>query len=102
MKFRPLLDRIIVKKLSMESAAGLVVPEKVPSGLAVVVACGDGTRFADGTLCPVKVKVGQKVLLEDGAGIEMELGMQKYHRIREHDIIGVFDESAPELKVVTN
>jgi chaperonin GroES len=100
MKFRPLFDRIIVKKLGMESAQGIIVPEKVPSGLAVVVACGEGSRFSDGTLCPVKVKVGQKVLLEDGAGIEMEIGMQKFHRIREHDIIGVFDEAAPDLKVV--
>ena len=103
MKFIPLFDRIIVKKLLQESAAGLVIPDRVvPPGLAIVAACGEGSRFADGTLCPIKVKVGQKVLLEDGAGIEMELGGIKYHRVRESDIVGVFDEAAPDLKVVTN
>ena len=101
MKFRPLLDRIIVKKLGYESAEGLVIPDRVvPPGLAVVVACGEGSRYADGSLCPLKVKSGDKVLLEDGAGIEMELSGQKYHRIREGDIIGVFDASEDALRVI--
>ena len=92
MKLRPLFDRIIVRKLANESANGLVIPERVPANLAVVVACGEGSRFSDGSLLPLKVKPGNKVLLQDGAGSEVEVGLQKFHLIREGDIVGVFEE----------
>ena len=101
MKFRPLFDRIIVKKLAQDSVAGIIIPDRVPKNLAIVVACGEGSRFSDGSLLPLNVKLGDKVMLQEGCGQDIELSGQKYLLIREQDVVGVFEEERV-LKAVPN
>jgi chaperonin GroES len=97
LNFKPLFDRIVVKMVMGKTPAGIDLPVTLPTHMAVVIAAGDGSRYQDGTLCPVKVKPGDKVLLERGVGVPVEINFKEYHLIREGDIVGVFEEAALSL-----
>jgi chaperonin GroES len=94
-KFRPLSDRILVKRLEQEerTKSGLIIPdnakEKPLEGK--VVAVGAGKALADGTLRTVDVKAGDRVLFGKYVGSEIKLDGEEHVILREDEILGVLD-----------
>ena len=95
MKFRPLHDRVLVKRLTPEakSAGGIIIPDsaKDKPQEAQVVAVGEGRRQDDGTLRAVSVKVGDKVLFGKYTGDEVKLDGEEHIVLREEDILAVLE-----------
>ncbi len=95
MKIRPLQDRILVKRVDEEetTAGGIIIPdtakEKPQEG--VVIAAGGGKVREDGTVQPLDVKKGDKVLFSKYAGTECTLDGEEHLIIREDDILGVLE-----------
>jgi|TARA_R100000455_G_C6220512_1_gene85139 chaperonin GroES len=102
MKLRPLHDRIIVKRIEQErkTAAGIVIPdsaaEKPDQG--EVIAVGDGKRLADGTVVPLQLKVGDRVLFGKYAGQSVKVNGEEVLVIREEDIFAVVDATTDTMK----
>ena len=96
MKFRPLHDRVVVKRVSAEekSAGGIIIPdtaqEKPQQG--EVVAVGPGGRDESGKLIPIEVKAGDRVLFGKWSGTEVKIDGVEYLIMKESDIMGVLDE----------
>lgn len=93
MNLRPMQDRIIVKRVEEETktAGGIFIPEtaKEKPQQGEVVAIGKGKVKEDGTVIPLDVKVGDKVLFGKYAGTEVKLEGADYLIMREDDILGV-------------
>lgn len=95
MKFRPLHDRILVKRVEAEqkSAGGLIIPdtakEKPLEG--VVVAVGPGRRLDDGTIRPTALKDGDRILFGKYTGDEIKVDGEEHVIIRESDILAVVE-----------
>ena len=93
MRFRPLNDNLVVKRLEAPSQlpSGLYVPdnakEKPKEG--EVLAVGPGAKRENGTLQPVDVKVGDLVLFSAYAGTEMKVDDEEYLLLKEVDILAV-------------
>ena len=98
MRFRPLHDRVVVKRLDQEekTAGGIIIPdtakEKPMEG--EVVAVGPGARGEDGKLNPLDVKEGDRVLFGKWSGTEVKLDGQELLIMKESDIMGVLDAKA--------
>ena len=104
MKLRPLYDRIVVKRIEEQETTrnGIVIPdsaqEKPQEG--EVLAVGRGKRLENGTLVPLDVKVGDRVLFGKYSGSENKLDGTEYIIMREDDVLGILDMSAkPAQKV---
>ncbi len=95
MKIRPLQDRILVKRVEEEekSKGGIIIPdtakEKPQEGK--VIAVGNGKVREDGTVQPLDVKKGDKVLFSKYAGTEITLEGDEHLIIREDDVLGVVE-----------
>ena len=95
MKIRPLHDRVIVKRLEEErvSAGGIVIPdsaaEKPVQGK--IVAVGKGKILEDGTVRPLDVKVGDKILFGKYSGTEVKIDGEEVVVMREDDLMAVFE-----------
>ena len=95
MKIRPLHDQVIVKRKEAETttASGIIIPdtakEKPIEG--EVVAVGKGFRRDDGTVTPLDVKVGDKVLFGKYKGTEITLEGEYLLMMKEDDIFGVIE-----------
>ena len=95
MKIRPLHDRVIVKRLEEErtSPGGIVIPdsaaEKPVQGK--VMAVGKGKILEDGTVRPLDVKVGDKILFGKYGGTEVKIDGDELVVMREEDIMAVFE-----------
>src|SRR6187455_547188 len=93
MKFRPLHDRVVVKRIDAEakSAGGIIIPdtaqEKPSEG--EVVAVGSGTRSDDGKITPLDVKEGDRVLFGKWSGTEVKLDGKDLLIMKESDIMGI-------------
>ena len=93
MHIRPLQDRVIVERMDAleKSAGGLFIPdtakEKPQEGK--VTAVGNGKRKDDGTLIPMDVKAGDRVLFAKFAGSEVTVNGTEYFILRQEDILGV-------------
>jgi chaperonin GroES len=102
MKFRPLHDRVVVKRLTAEenSAGGIIIPdtaqEKPSQGEGVAI--GPGGRDESGKLIPIDVKVGDRVLFGKWSGTEVKIDGQELLIMKESDIMGVLDEPAAAKK----
>ena len=102
MKFRPLHDRVVVKRIDAEakSAGGIIIPdtaqEKPSQG--EVVAVGPGGRDEAGKLIPIDVRAGDKVLFGKWSGTEVKIDGVEYLIMKESDIMGVLDESVAKKK----
>tara|TARA_R110001606_G_scaffold292492_4_gene440362 strand:- start:204 stop:527 length:324 start_codon:yes stop_codon:yes gene_type:complete len=98
MKFRPLHDRVVVKRLDSDarSAGGIIIPdtaqEKPSEGK--VVAVGAGLRGEDGKVIPVAVKPGDRILFGKWSGSEVKLDGEDLLIMKESDIMCVFEEDA--------
>ena len=96
MKFRPLHDRVVVKRVEAESktASGIIIPdnarEKPSEG--EIVAVGPGGRDEAGKLIPVDVATGDRVLFGKWSGTEVKLDGVEYLIMKESDIMGVLIE----------
>lgn len=95
MKFRPLYDRILVKRVDAEqkSAGGLIIPDsaKEKPQEALVVAVGAGRALDDGQLRPMTVKAGDRVLFGKYTGDEVKLDGEEHIILREEDVLAVLD-----------
>jgi chaperonin GroES len=94
-KFRPLGDRVLVKRIKEEerTKGGIVIPdtakEKPQEGK--VVAVGKGKYSEDGKLIPIEVKAGDKILFGKYSGSEVKLDGEDHLIMREDDILGILD-----------
>jgi chaperonin GroES len=94
MKFRPLGDKILVKRdeAATKTESGIFLPEssKEKPKQGKIVALGDGHRSKDnGKVTPFTVKKGDKVLISKYGGTEVKIDEVKYTLVREDDILGV-------------
>ena len=93
MQFRPLHDRVVIRRLEQEekTAGGIIIPdtakEKPQEG--EVVAVGPGARGEDGKLHPLDVKAGDRVLFGKWSGTEIKLDGEDLVVMKESDIMGV-------------
>jgi len=93
MKFRPLHDRVVVRRLESEekTKGGIIIPdtakEKPQEG--EVVAVGPGARDDSGKVIPPDVKVGDRVLFGKWSGTEVKIDGQELLIMKESDIMGV-------------
>ena len=102
MKFRPLHDRVVVKRIEAEekSAGGIIIPDtaKEKPQQGEVVSVGPGGRDESGKLIPIDVKPGDRVLFGKWSGTEVKLDGVEYLIMKESDIMGVIDEPAAKKK----
>ena len=95
MKFRPLHDRVVVKRIDAEekTAGGIIIPdtakEKPMEG--EVVAAGPGARDEAGKLVPLDVKVGDRILFGKWSGTEIKLEGEDLLIVKEADVLGILD-----------
>ncbi|MGA8756512.1 MAG: co-chaperone GroES [Stellaceae bacterium] len=93
MKFRPLHDRVVIRRVEEEekSKGGIIIPdtakEKPMEG--EVIAAGPGARGEDGTIQPLDVKAGDRVLFGKWSGTEVKLDGEELIIMKESDIMGV-------------
>jgi len=96
MKFRPLHDRVVVKRADAEtkSSGGIIIPdtagEKPQQG--EVIAVGSGARDESGKIVPLDVKKGDKVLFGKWSGTEVKIDGKDLLIMKESDIMGVLDK----------
>lgn len=101
MKFRPLHDRVVVRRIEQEekTAGGIIIPdtakEKPQEG--EILAVGPGAR-EDGKLVALDVKVGDRVLFGKWSGTEVKIDGQDLIIMKESDIMGVIEKTAPAKK----
>jgi chaperonin GroES len=97
MQLRPLYDRILVKRTeeSEQVRGGIIIPDtaKEKPQQGEVVAAGKGKRLENGTVIPLDVKVGDKVLFAKYSGSEVKIDGVEYLILREEDILGVVEET---------
>ena len=94
MKFRPLHDRVVVKRIDAEekTAGGIIIPDtaKEKPMQGEIIAVGSGVRGEDGKVVALDVKVGDRVLFGKWSGTEVKIDGQDLLIMKESDIIGVF------------
>jgi chaperonin GroES len=94
MKLRPLHDRVIIKRMEEEkmSAGGIVIPDSATEKpiKGEVIAVGNGKILEAGTVRPLDLKVGDKVLFGKYSGTEVKVDGTEYLVMREEDIMAVF------------
>jgi chaperonin GroES len=101
MKFRPLHDRVVVRRIEGEekTKGGIIIPdtakEKPQEG--EVIAVGPGARDEAGKVVPLELKAGDRVLFGKWSGSEIKLDGEDLLIMKESDIMGVI-EGAPALK----
>ena len=102
MKFRPLHDRVVVKRIDAEekSAGGIIIPDtaKEKPSQGEVIAVGPGGRDEQGKLVPLDVQVGNRVLFGKWSGTEVKIDGVEYLIMKESDIMGVLEEAATKKK----
>jgi chaperonin GroES len=101
MKFRPLHDRVVVRRLEQEekTAGGIIIPdtakEKPMEG--EIIAAGPGARNETGQLVPLDVKVGDRVLFGKWSGTEVKIDGEDLMIMKESDVMGII-EGTPAAK----
>jgi chaperonin GroES len=96
MKFRPLHDRVVVRRVENETktAGGIIIPdtaaEKPQQG--EIIAVGPGARDENGKINALDVKRGDKVLFGKWSGTEVKIDGQELLIMKESDIMGVLDK----------
>ena len=96
MKFRPLHDRVVVKRIDAEdkTAGGIIIPDsaKEKPSQGEIVAVGPGGRDEAGKLIPIDLKVGDRVLFGKWSGTEVKIDGQELLIMKESDIMGVLTD----------
>ncbi|MCI0455256.1 MAG: co-chaperone GroES [Candidatus Dadabacteria bacterium] len=98
MKVKPLYDRILVKRLNTEdkTKGGIIIPEtaKEKPQEGKVMSVGKGKLLEDGSLRPLDVKVGDRVLFSKYGGAEINIEGDEYLILREDEVLAVVQEKA--------
>jgi len=96
MKFRPLHDRVVVKRIEQEekTKGGIIIPdtakEKPQEG--EVIAVGPGARNEDGEIVPLDVKAGDRVLFGKWSGTEVKIDGEELLIMKESDLLGIIEK----------
>ncbi|MBV9433969.1 MAG: co-chaperone GroES [Hyphomicrobiales bacterium] len=102
MKFRPLHDRVVVRRLEGEekTKGGIIIPdtakEKPQEG--EIIAVGSGARDESGKLVPLDVKAGDRILFGKWSGTEVKIDGEDLLIMKESDIMGVLEGTAARRK----
>ena len=102
MKVRPLHDRVLIKRVEEQETVrgGIIIPdsakEKPQEG--EVVAAGTGKRLENGTVTPLEVKAGDRVLFGKYSGTEIKLDGEELLILREDEILGILSSTAVAAK----
>jgi chaperonin GroES len=102
MKFRPLHDRVVVRRITAEekTAGGIIIPdtaqEKPMEG--EVIAAGPGARNEQGELVALDVKAGDRVLFGKWSGTEVKIDGEELLIMKESDIMGIIETGAAHRK----
>jgi chaperonin GroES len=102
MKFRPLHDRVVVRRVESEArtAGGIIIPdtaqEKPQEG--EIVAVGPGGRDEAGKLTPIDLKVGDRILFGKWSGTEVKIDGEDLLIMKESDVMGVIEGKASSRK----
>ena len=98
MKFRPLHDRVVVRRIEADTktAGGIIIPdtakEKPQEG--EIIAVGPGARDEAGKLVPLDVKVGDRILFGKWSGTEIKIDGEELLIMKESDVMGVVEKVA--------
>src|SRR5512142_573109 len=104
MKFRPLHDRVVIRRLESEekTKAGIIIPdtakEKPQEG--EVVAVGPGGRDEAGKLIPIDLKAGDRILFGKWSGTEVKIDGTEYLIMKESDVMGIVEGKSAATKKV--
>jgi chaperonin GroES len=102
MKFRPLHDRVVLKRIEAEekTSGGIIIPDtaKEKPQQGEVVAVGPGGRDEAGKLIPIDLKAGDRVLFGKWSGTEVKIDGVEYLIMKESDVMGVLTETEPRQK----
>jgi chaperonin GroES len=102
MKFRPLHDRVVIRRLEGEekTKGGIIIPDTVKEKPqeGEVIAIGPGARDESGKLVPLDVKKGDKVLFGKWSGTEVKIDDQDLLIMKESDILGVIEGAIASKK----
>ena len=104
MKFRPLHDRVVVRRIEQDekTAGGIIIPdtakEKPMEG--EIIAAGPGARNETGQLVPLDVKVGDRVLFGKWSGTEVKLDGEELMIMKESDIMGIIEGTPAKSRKV--
>jgi chaperonin GroES len=102
MKFRPLHDRVVVKRIESDekTAGGIIIPDtaKEKPQTGEVISVGPGGRDESGKLIPIDVKKGDTVLFGKWSGTEVKIDGVEYLIMKESDIMGVMEDSVARKK----
>jgi len=102
MKFRPLHDRVVVRRIESDAktAGGIIIPdtakEKPQEG--EIIAVGPGARDETGKLVPLDVKAGDVILFGKWSGTEVKIDGQEYLIMKESDVMGIIEGKAAGRK----
>jgi len=102
MKLRPLHDRLLVERVDEDapSKGAIIIPdsakEKPQQGM--VIAAGTGSRLEDGTIVPLDVKAGDRILFAKYGGSEVTIDAKEYLIMRESEVLAVVEGSAQTTK----
>ena len=102
MKFRPLHDRVVVRRIESEekTSGGIIIPdtarEKPQEG--EIVAVGPGGRDETGKLTPLDVKAGDRVLFGKWSGTEVKIDGEDYLIMKESDVMGIIEGKSASRK----
>ena len=102
MKFRPLHDRVVVRRIEQEekTAGGIIIPDTVQEKPmeGEIIAVGPGARNEKGEVVPLDVKVGDRVLFGKWSGNEVKIDGKDLLIMKESDIMGVIEGAAKSTK----
>ena len=102
MKFRPLHDRVVVRRVDAEekTAGGIIIPDtaKEKPQQGEVVAAGPGARDENGKIQPLDVRVGDRVLFGKWSGTEVKIDGEDLLIMKESDIMGVLEATVAKKK----
>jgi chaperonin GroES len=103
MKFRPLHDRVVVKRIEAEdkTTGGIIIPDtaKEKPSQGEIVAVGPGGRDEAGRVIPIDLKVGDRLLFGKWSGTEVKIDNAELLIMKESDIMGVVIEAVAKKKV---
>ena len=102
MKFRPLHDRVVVRRIDEEekSAGGIIIPDtaKEKPSQGEIVAVGSGARNENGEIEPLDVQVGDLILFGKWSGTEVKLDGEELLIMKESDVMGVIEKTKAAKK----
>ena len=102
MKFRPLHDRVVVRRIESEAktAGGIIIPdtakEKPQEG--EIIAVGPGARDEAGKLIPLDVKAGDRILFGKWSGTEVKIDGEEFLIMKESDVMGIIEATVASRK----